>query len=203
MCLATQVLKKVNVSGNRFPERGIGYIGDVEISARCLDDCADSWVMDVADFGEEVVFDLEVQASAIPVGQLAIWRKVCRRFDLMDCPLIFDLCRVIASKGTGFDDMSNLKDRCNSDPNDCVNKEEETEHVQDRMEKHRENEYVAKIKQPDAKEEYRFADRMFGHRVFTDFTTEIFLKVAFRRPEDSHEAIDREGIPVLKLMPGM
>jgi hypothetical protein len=200
---STQVLKEVDMSGYRLAEGGIGYIGDIEISAGCLDDGADCGVMDVADFGEQMVFDLVVQASTIPGGQLAVWRKIRCRFDLMDCPLIFDLCRVIARKATGFDDMSNLKDRCNSDPNDCVNKEEETEYVQDGVEKHRENEYVAKVKQPDAKEEYRFGDRMSGHRVITDFTAEIFLKVAFCRPDDSHEAIDREGIPVLKLMPGM
>ena len=203
MGLGTQILKEVNVSGYRFAERGIGYIRDVEISAGCLDDRADSGVMDVANFGEEVVLDLEVQASTIPGGQLAVWREIRGCFDLMDCPLIFDLCRVVARKGAGFDDMSNLKDRCDSDPNDCVNKEEETEHVCDRVEKHRDNKYVAKVKQPCAKEEYRFADRMSWHRVFTNFAGEILLKVAFRRPENSHEAVDREGIPVLKLMPGM
>lgn len=65
-----------------------------EFVTRLLDQFRDQRIIDVTDFGEQMVLDLEVQSAKKPGQDSIVTREIHRRFDLMDGPRIVDPRRV-------------------------------------------------------------------------------------------------------------
>jgi len=74
--------------GNHRP---VHLVFDLVFVANPLDDASDLGIVDVANPGEEVVDDLEVQSPQVPGDQAVVRREISSGADLMDHPFGLDV----------------------------------------------------------------------------------------------------------------
>ena len=72
--------------GDPRPERVMGHVPHAKFAARRFDQRRQSPIMDVADPREEMVLNLEIQASDDRRQQSAVAGEIDRRFDLVNGP---------------------------------------------------------------------------------------------------------------------
>lgn len=115
--------------------------------AGALDDFADGWVMDVADFWKQVVLDLEIQTAAIPRCQPAFRRKIRCGLHLMNGPFVVDFAsiRIRTREGVVFRDVRQLENGGHCKTEDNMHEEEKGQNMQYRKKKHGDHQHVAEI----------------------------------------------------------
>ena len=75
----------------RCRERRIAAVLDAELMARPFDERRDRGIVDVADAGEEVMLDLEIQPAEQPARGETVAREIDASFYLMNGPRLVDV----------------------------------------------------------------------------------------------------------------
>jgi hypothetical protein len=115
-------------------------VGDVVFLAGLHDDLGEGGVMDMGDAGEEVMFDLVIEAATVPSDQAVIGGKIHSGFGLMLVPISLDAVGFFVElwEGGFFDAMRHLKDNGEDQPLDeggCeVEEQDRTEAVEEERE---------------------------------------------------------------------
>ena len=107
-----EALQGSEVGKEGFCEGGLFDVGEVEFEGGLFEDAGDGWVVDVADVGEKVVFDLKVETADKVGAELAFCGEVGGGFELVDGPGVFDFALGVAEGELNlFDDVGELEDK--------------------------------------------------------------------------------------------
>src|SRR5690606_13376818 len=101
-----------------LPECSVLNALDSELSTGLFYDLVDSRIMHMADLGEKMVLQLEIQSSEQPCQHLILSRKISCRMNLMYHPFFLQLVSSYRLKFCFFDHMGKLEYGSQTDPAD-------------------------------------------------------------------------------------
>ena len=188
------------VGAETFSEGGLDEVGDLVFFAGLLHDLRERGIMDVGDAGEEVVFDLVVEAAAIPSHQAVMGGKIHGGFGLVLIPIGLDAVGGFVEFGEAgfFNAMCHLKDDSKDESlNEGCCKVEEQDHTDGMKEKGDCEHPRHKDGLADKKLDERPAFGT-GNGIFSDTSDNEIVIIIKKLPFDAEKAVKKPHIEVLE-----